>query len=339
MMSDTSQPLPAYQKDRQIEDILADTNARLETVEQEIRKQYSEPALPSIFLIGLPRSGHTLAGQILTTRYQLAYPSNFIARLWKAPLLGTRLQRVGLDQSFGGKPAQQDFESEHGLTFGPYGLHEFGYFWSGFFDFEENHDINKQKLSTLDTEWLKSVVAGMEKESGGLPVLFKNGTIGFQAGFIADIFPRSLFVFCVRDPLYVCQSILNMRIKRFGRKEIWFGFKPAEYEHLKELPWYEQIAGQAAATYKAMKRELNQIPDNRKMIIDYERLCKDAHDFSKKVEEMFNSQGADLKIKREVPPEFECRNRKSVNENDFQLIKDALHKFSSDYGLRDFIQN
>jgi len=337
MMSDPIQPLPGYQKNRQIEELLADTNARLEPVEQEIRKQYTEPELPSIFLIGLPRSGHTLAGQILTTRYKLAYPSNFIARLWKTPILGTRLQKTALDQSFGGKFPKQDYTSEHGLTFGPYGLHEFGYFWSRFFDFEENHYVNKQKLSTLDTDWLKSVVAGMQKESGGLPVLFKNGTIGFQAGFISQIFPKSIFIFCIRDPLYVCQSIFNVRVKRFGAKEAWFGFKPPEYNRLKELRWDEQIAGQVVSTYKALKKQLQNIPEDRKLIVKYEELCQDTGFFCREVNRLTELHGWRLNKKEEIPSAFTFKNEKNIDEKEFQMIKDALNKFSSDENVNDFI--
>lgn len=323
------EPQTPYRKDQTVERNLDQLNRLLEPLDREIADPDAAPGLPVVFVLGTPRSGHTLAAQYLIDRYALAYPSNFIARFWRAPVLGARLQSAALDQTLGGGRPRESFESEHGLTSGPYGLHEFGYFWTDVFQFGASHAVPAKQLERIDRGRLRSVVAGIERESGGLPVLFKNGTLGFQAHFLAQVFPAAVFVVCRRDPIWTAQSILEMRLKRFGKRDVWFGFRPPEYEVLRNLPWQEQIAGQITMTVKAVQAELDHIPSARVVAIDYEDFCSDPGAAVLEFEKAMENAGHQPAARGPCPESFDCRNERRVSNGDWSLLQKGLERFGT----------
>jgi hypothetical protein len=209
-------------------------------------------------------------------------------------------------------------------------LHEFGYFWTDVFRFGETHAVPAERLERIDRVRLMSAVAGLERESGGLPVLFKNGTLGFQAHFLARVFPASVFVVCRREPIWTAQSILEMRQKRFGNRGVWFGFRPPGYAELRKLPWQEQIAGQVMMTVKAVQEELKRIPAARVVSIRYEEFCRNPGGAARKFERAMQNAGHLPAVRGPGLESYACRNERRVSDEDWRRLQEGLERFGSD---------
>ena len=310
---------------------LAELNAFLEPINEALAGDVREPQLPTVFIIGTPRCGHTLLGQLLITRYRFAYPSNLIARTWRAIGVGARLQRLTLQgvpsSSEASTSAPEAYESYYGATPGLLGLHEFGYFWTDHLQFGETHALTPLELERVDTARLLRDIALLEQEGGQLPTLFKNGTLGFQIGWLARLLPKSVFVHCRRSPLHVAQSILRMRQERAGHKERWFSFKPPETPELLTRPYWEQIAGQIAYTLKQVTEQLRQVPTHRWLELHYEDFCAEPQMHLHTIAEMVASQGSRLEILSEIPKRIPCRKRQIVDDHDYALLRTALTEF------------
>jgi len=317
-----------YQKDEKLEKRMREFNRMLLWLQEEISKGMKAPKKPTIFLLGLPRSGHTLLAQLLITRFHIAYPTNFVARLWKVPGLATRIQRLVLEPAMVNNPSElMQFESDQGLAWGVYGIHEFGYFWRDIFNFGETHSLSDEKWERVDKQILLRLVASLEYEFGDLPVLFKNGQLIFQATHLSKLFPKSVFICCLRDPLYVAQSLVISREKRFGNREEWFSFRPPEYVWLKSLSWWEQISGQVVYIKYHLKKQMEQIPLDRVLWFHYEEICDNPRRIMNLVREFLSRHNELLKIKKEVPEKFAMRNIPMLSQHDVDLLKKGLKKF------------
>src|SRR5680860_357251 len=76
-----------------------------------------------VFVVGVPRSGTTLATQLLASFAEVGYINNLIARFWSAPATGALLSKsLGIEPSFSG-------HSDYGRTHRVDEPHEFGRFW------------------------------------------------------------------------------------------------------------------------------------------------------------------------------------------------------------------
>lgn len=88
-------------------------------------KGLTAPDLPTLFVIGAPRSGTTLSMQVLASCGAFAYPSNLLSRFYSAPYIGSLIQRITIDPDYdykdemsGGLGGCQAFSSEVGKTKG-----------------------------------------------------------------------------------------------------------------------------------------------------------------------------------------------------------------------------
>ena len=127
-----------------------------------------------IFIIGAPRSGTTLIYQSLISALDVGYPSNLIARFWENPLFGYALQNDIYPDSYN---FISSFESIHGYSKNSaLEPHEFGYFWSRWFDDSKTHytspntEVNpllKKEINTLQNLSQKNWI-------------FKNLTLGLK---------------------------------------------------------------------------------------------------------------------------------------------------------------
>lgn len=322
-------PLPPYQKDPIHEAQLRELNELLYSLQEKISEGLDVPHRVSIFLVGTPRCGHTLTGQLMISRFRLAYPTNFVARFWRAPGVGARIQRLVVEAVSAGLPSDKtDYVSEHGATRGLKDLHEFSYFWQEIFNFGETHALSEEEWNRVDTKKLLRLIASLEHEFGDIPVLFKNGQLGFQVARLAKILPRAVFICCQRNPLYVAQSIVLMREKRFGNRNTWFGFRPPEYPRLINLPWWEQIAAQVMFIRKHLHRQFKKIEKNRTLILNYEDVCASPEKAMEKVAKLVEHQGDSLEIIGDIPKSFVCRNIPQLSSDDLNRLQAALTKFS-----------
>lgn len=229
------------------------------------------PQLPVIFIVGLPRSGTTPLAQLMIQRFRLGYVSNLIAKFWNAPEIGIALSKqISKDPGY----SSSSLDSEYGFTSGYEGHHEFGYFWKRWFKFNEIHFLDYDKQSRVDVEGLQRSLSIMES-TWKRPLLFKNpAALPLQTEFLAKIMPTSLFIYIKRDITTVARSLFNARIAYLNDSRKWFSIKPKEYTYLKDRNIPEQISGQVHYTKKELERQLELVPDKRKIFISFSQLCQ-----------------------------------------------------------------
>jgi hypothetical protein len=249
------------------------------------------PQLPVIFIAGLPRSGTTPLAQMLIQRFRLGYVSNLVARFWNAPELGIAVvKEISADPGHGSSGLQSDY----GFTSGYEGHHEFGYFWRRWFNFDEIHYLDEDAQSKVDVKELSRTLSAMES-LWQRPLIFKNpAALPLQTAFLAKILPTSLFVYIKREQIPVAVSLYNGREKYMGDVTQWFSVKPREYAFLKEKNIPEQIAGQIYYTQKEMEKQLEHVPDHRKICLPFSDICADPDDELNKISKFLKSAYAGL---------------------------------------------
>lgn len=259
-------------REKSIEDEtrLAQINALLSPIESQLRAKASKPQFPICFVVGPPRSGSTLASQLLAVTGVFQASNNFIARFWQAPALATLMARV-----LPLPPLDRSFMSERGRTSGLSAPHEFGYFWSHWFDLgQSTHTLNAGERARVDGEGLVRALGAMEA-AAARPLLFKNNTwCTAQADFLAGLLPTARFVVCDRDPFFIAQSILEQR-RRLGDEAAWWSMRPAGSDRWGKLDPLEEVARQTVGIYRDMETALAHIPVDRVCRVNYQTLCSD----------------------------------------------------------------
>lgn len=237
MREENERRRPTFAKDPHDEDFVRHLCGTLGPLEDALCRK-PEGDAPSVFILGLPRSGTTLLYQILANSLDVAWPTNLMARFWGAPAVGMRLSRVlGLfDQPV-------ELRSEHGVTNGAHSPHEFGYFWLNWLRYDDV--LHKGDLHERMIDWkgltrkLRSICA-----QAGKPVLYKNLLYAYHLEAFARATPESLFVLCQREPADVAVSILRTRRERYGDEREWWSVRPPDCGGLMAEDAYTQIANQ-----------------------------------------------------------------------------------------------
>jgi len=268
----------AFRKSPSLEQLLAELNGMLSVCQDKVNQKYTRTRFPVVLIMGLPRSGTTLFFQWLAESKHWGYPSNIVSRFYGAPYIGARVQQILLENDYKneitGFQKTDPYFSSLGKTKGAAAPHEFWYFWRRFFPLCEDADIvSPETLEKVDTARLNAELATLEAALEK-PLAMKAMLLNWHIPFLDKAFEKVLFVHVKRDPIYVMQSILEGRQKNFGSKEQWYAFKPPEYRWLKDLDPVFQVAGQVHFILQAVEAGLAQVPESRKLEVDYVPFCE-----------------------------------------------------------------
>ena len=163
------------------EDVVRQANEALLVLEDRLTSGFEGPGRPVTFILGPPRTGTTLISQLLADRGGFAYVSNFLARFWLAPYVGSRLeQEVGVREV---RP-RSTYRSRSGATRGPAEPHEFTFFWNRWFELGQvTQKLGPAELERVDAAGLARSVGALEA-AWERPVVFKNSFwCNFQVAF------------------------------------------------------------------------------------------------------------------------------------------------------------
>ena len=309
--------------------LLQELNYFLAPLEEQLVSKFTKPQFPVIFVIGTPRSGHTLLSQLLAASGCFAYISNFVARFWMAPYIGTQIElALGIRQ----RERYQNFSSEYGKTTGWIEPHEFGYFLQRWLPFAETHKVEIEELSQETVNKFAQEVAALEAVYDK-PLFLRNIIYGLNINLLLKVFPKSMFVVCRRNILYQAQSILMARQTVTGDKQNWWSLRPKEYRNLIHLPYWEQIAGQIYYTYREIEMSLSNVEQRQWLNVHYSDLCKRPQEQVWKIVKALERLGKRIDWKPDaIPEEFESTDIQRIGDEDFQKLHGAIKKyFGSDY--------
>jgi hypothetical protein len=311
-----------YHKNSQDEDFLLELNRALQSRELALYGDYNIEH-PFIFVFGLPRSGTTLITQLIAYSLDVGYINNLIARFWLAPVHGTRLSKNILGNLKG-----TSFQSDYARTSELADIHEFGYFWRFWLQKETFADIIhvKEREKSIDWSGLKKALSNVQHEFQK-PMVFKNIFGSYHLQKLSDELGKVLYVYIERDPLDVAISILNARKKYYSDLNRWWSYTPVEYDRIKDLDYWEQIAGQIYFLSRYYERVIGESPGIHVIHVAYRELC--AHPgkllglIQRRCEDILQYN---LDIINEPPEEFPCNVYRNHDEEK-DKFKRLLQKF------------
>lgn len=321
----SSPDIQPYRKDPQIENLLKQVNTTLAPLEQRLTEHFAEPRWPILFVSGTQRSGTTLLYQLLTTCFHVGYPSNLMARYWEAPYIGALLSQELRSKQ---PPPNPNFQSEFGNTYGPFGPHEFGYFWQRWIPYAEGdvHELDEVQAEKIDVGGFRRVLAALEA-AFNQPLVFKNPLLSsLNMTLVAELLPTAMFIICEREPVYIAQSTYKARMRFMGDTSQWWSIRPAAYRWLKDLPAPEQIAGQIYYTEQCIARGRQTVDKSRHLTIRYEALCADPAGQLSRVAELVANAGYALQRTAYEPEPFPCANIQTLDDGTFQALLRACQR-------------
>jgi hypothetical protein len=218
--------------------------------------------------------------QWLASSGLVAYPTNLLSRFFGAPLVGAKIQQLLTDPQYNFRNEILDFNSEinfssdNGKTKGALAPNEFWYFWRRFLSFDELDYMPPDELQQ------KASLPGFRDELNALanifekPFAMKAMIMNQNIPELAEQFDKPLFIWIRRDPIFNIQSALEARKRQYGDINTWYSFKIKEYPHLKGLDPLESVAGQIAAINGSVEQGIADLPDHKKLVVQYEDFCR-----------------------------------------------------------------
>jgi hypothetical protein len=267
-----------YIKNNRLEYLLKEINYYLENVNNAVpfeSSKFVNQSYPSIFIVGVPRSGTTILSQWLASTNEFCYPSNFISRFYQAPFFGGLIQELLFNKSYDYKnelsiQLKKSFnQSDIGKTQGILEPHEFWYFWRRFFNFPDIPVSHTKFLETANFSSFESEIKRF-KMVFNKPFFMKALIMNPYLVPLANSNPLNLIVYIRRDKIANMDSLLRTRQKYFNNENTWFSFKPKEYSQIVGESNFRQVAAQAYFIRKDIESQLNMVDESQKWIIDYE---------------------------------------------------------------------
>ena len=291
--------LPAYAKRDADERLLRTLNEAIAGISLDEIESGATDQLPILYVVGAPRSGTTLLAQLLIGCFRVGYISNLTARFYRRPVIGVALQRM-LDPEFDDR---LDLSSAFGVTRGPWGQHEFGYFWRHWLQLDRcpTHCLDTEARARVDTDGLGRALRQELLAVFSRPLVLKNIICGFHATLLSRVHERSIFLHIERPERDVVRSVLNARKVRYGAHETWWSIKPPTWPFPDTLgdPVLE-VVRQIRDTKSKIREELAS-PGIHALEVDYLQLCRDPSAILNEVAAIVARLGGSLDQRAEVP--------------------------------------
>ncbi|MBC3757750.1 sulfotransferase [Hyunsoonleella sp. SJ7] len=289
---------PYFKKDDSLEEALLDLNRLIGGIQP--KNNYFSDKRPIILIIGCPRSGSTVMLQWLASLGLFSYPSNLIARFYKNPYIGIRVQQSILEfdplNQMGFHQTEINFKSSLGKTMGALSPSEFWYYWYEYFKFGENtQKLSKSQLKKVDGERFLKELYAFEYLTGK-PLVMKGMLLNWNIPYLYQLNSNFLFINLTREPTLNAQSLLLAREKFFNNRNKWYSFKPQEYSTLKHEDPITQVAGQVVYTQNAVDVGLSELPKKNVLHVQYEDFCSNPAVFLHNLIRKYNDLSGEGKL-------------------------------------------
>lgn len=277
------------------------------------------PALPPVFIIGLPRGGTTLVYQVLCHSFKMAYTPMLSNSLIFAPSLAAWLSKRRSSQY------SSDFQSDYGMSVGLSSPGE-GVMWNLWFD-KDRHYNHLDELEPWKAMEVLRLVGRVERIGRG-PFLNKSLRHNNRLKVLAELFPQSVFLVVFRDPRDTAISLLQGRIKKEGDASSWFSVKPRSYERLKNLAPEQAVVSQVRELILDLTEDMEAIGTHRFAAVDYEDFCASPARTLEKFIIFLNRHGLSLETRQAPPSSFKISKNRTGRITPGQL--EAIDTFISE---------
>lgn len=268
-----------------------------------------------IFVLGAPRSGSTLAIQVITDAFDVGYISNRHCTWFGAPAIAEHWLRPLA------KKPDSDYKSEHGETHGDYAPAECGDWWYRFFRSRPPYVTLKETDPKRMREFRHSV--GTLAKAFGKPVLFKNLYASLRIQAIAHYIPESLFIIVHRDEVDNAHSLLETRMKVYGKYDTWWSMEPPQAEKLKALPVHEQVIEQIRHIHTTISQDLKNasVSTERVFNLHYEAFCEDTHAILDALGTFFDANNCQVNRIGTPPRQFVRRTNIRIDQELYEKMR------------------
>jgi len=282
---------------------------------------------PPIFIVGAPRTGTTLAYQLITQKFRLGYFIRMMDYLFGIQNLTMRLAKPFLRRPL---PL---YISRYGKIPGILAPAENANYWFQWFPWgnAEGHYIRADSSSIRKYDEIAKSVCSLSAILER-PMIFKCVYLSMTIGVLAQVFPGAQFISIRRERLYSAQSILLRRLSQL-RPESWWSVKPPEYRRLKAASILDQVAAQVVSTEQIVRRDLQRYALGRFVEVRYEDLCKSPHEVLGKLVAWLKPLGYQEREEPQIPLCFESANRIILPRKDAMTLQKKLDEYDEGMAL------
>jgi len=269
---------------------------------------------PPIFFVGAPRSGSTLAVQVITDTLDVGYISNRHCQWFGAPALAERLFHPTKDRP------RSDFQSRQGTTKGSYAPAECGEWWYRFFRRKPPY-MTLEEVNLFRMRQFRRSVAALTV-AFDRPIFFKNLYASLRIQAIAHYLPESLFIVTHRNEIDNGHSLLEARYHRFQDYAPWLSVEPPEIERLKRLPADQQVIEQIRHTHQTINNDfaLARIDDGRRFDLIYEKFCENPGETINRIQDFLLKNKCKVVRRAEPPKRFAPRQEVRIDSKLYQQM-------------------
>lgn len=218
-----------------------------------------------VWIIGVPRSGTTLAYQMICKSFNGSYLTNKVAKRYRIALLARLWERL-LNRN-GIEPTS--FESKNGRTFSKNDPHEGGPLFYQFFPKDEPY-TGSGDLSLVEQNKFKKVVSFITQPEELF--ISKNTYNSLRIGAIMEVFPNSRFIWVNRHKESTISSIIKARSGEGVKKNELWSVHPPGWKSKLHLPEKELVEWQYDEIERIIKQDLEKT-GARFCKVSYKELC------------------------------------------------------------------
>jgi hypothetical protein len=274
-----------------------------------------------IFVLGAPRSGTTLAYQLLVEGLDLGWLGNEHAA---RPTAVVEVERAAPPRA---DRLGSDFDSEHGSTTGDWGPSEAGEYWYRAFP-RDRHQQGAGDATERRCAEVAAMVRAFADASGG-PVVFKNTLNSLRVPVLARALPEARFVLVERDLPDNARSLLVGRARR-GALDEWWSARPDGADALvaSGADPAAQVVWQAREVTRIAREDLAEHAPGRWITIRYDELCDDPRGVLACTHEWLGQQGVAVaaRDRSRIPERFDRRGGGALDPLLEQQLVDALRE-------------
>ncbi len=272
------------------------------------------------FLIGAPRSGTTVAFQLLLSQLEIAYICNFAERFPESPVAATRVVLPSI------RRYRSDFSSNYGVTKGYAGPNEGEKVWKRWFG---SGYVDETNLTPENKANARATLAALERLLGG-PFVGKAPSNSTRIRALNAAFPEGLFVWVRRDPLMIAQSILKarrvdpQRLSDLPPEQVWWGVRPKQYEQIKDKHYIDQICEQVYYIEQNIVEDLAATGSGRCAEVWYELLCADPGGELRRITDFLSRHGLTFQTTGHELPDLKASQQRHVSDDELEMLRTRL---------------
>lgn len=294
----------------------------LRIIEQGLLQSAPNDFFPPLFIIGAPRTGSTLLYQLLVENFNLSYFNNIQSFFYGSPAIIAKLTNNFKYK----KPSKKTLDSKYGYINGFFSPSEAGSiykYWFGENDLSTHPSEFKMEIARKTV----SLLCSMQSE----PFIGKNLSNAIRLRTISIVFPKTLFLWVKRDPLYTSQSLIMMRRNLHGSDHVWASIKPPTYTELINYDPFEQVIRQINDIDEYIYYKLEELGKDSYIILKYEDLCRTPYKVLDMIATSYkNMKGYELN-KKPISEKLVIKNQnyKQLTESDWKLLCDIVKRILS----------